>query len=98
MMFMLERNSQTMHAHLTQFANPLNHALHGPGVSKIWNLGTLAGRAALDVEIRRQAAIVAYMDNYRLMAFLALAAVPLALLLKLAKAQGSTGEVAVAME
>lgn len=97
-MFMLERNSQTMHAQLTQFANPLNHALHAPGVSRIWNLGTLAGRAALDGEIRRQAAIVAYMDNYHLMTFLALAAVPLALLLKSTKAQGSASEVAVAME
>jgi len=68
--FMLERNTQTMHAQLSQFANPLNGALHGPVVGHIWNLSSLAGRAALNGEITRQAAIVAYMDDYRLMAWL----------------------------
>jgi MFS transporter, DHA2 family, multidrug resistance protein len=96
-MFMLERNTQAMHAQLSQFANPLNPALHGPWVGRIWNLGTLAGRAALDGAINRQAVIVAYMDDYRMMAILALAAMPLVLLLRRAKSATSDEHV-MAME
>ena len=80
--FMLERNTQAMHAQLAQFATPQNPALHMPGVSQIWNLATLAGRAALDMEINRQAAIVAYVDDYRLMAIMAIVAAPLVILLR----------------
>ena len=96
-MFMLERNTQAMHAQLAQFANPLNPALRGPWVGQVWNLGTLAGRAALDAMINRQAVIVAYTDDYRLMAILALAAMPLVLLLRKAKGVASEEHV-MAME
>ena len=47
---------------------------------KVWDLSTL-GRAALNAEITRQAAIVAYIDDYWMMSLLALAAMPLVLLL-----------------
>ena len=97
-MFMLERNTQEMHAQLAQFANPLNRQLHGPVVSHLWSLGSLAGRAALNAEITRQAAIVAYIDDYRLMAILALAATPLVLLLRPAKHKAGDEELAMAME
>ena len=97
-MFMLERNTQTMHANLSQYANALNPALHTPAAQLWWNLNTLAGRAALDAEITRQAAIIAYIDDYRLMAILALCAMPLVLLLRPAKQQAGGEEMAMAME
>ncbi len=80
-MLMLERNSQIMHAQLSQFASPLNPALHAPFIAQIWNLKTLAGRAALNAEIGKQAEIIAYINDYKMLAILALAASPLVLLL-----------------
>ena len=80
-MFMLARNMQIMHAELVHNASPLNPALHAFPASQIWNLKTLAGRAALNMEITRQAEIIAYMNDYKLLAILALAAAPLVLLL-----------------
>jgi len=80
-MFMLARNIQTMHAELVHNASPLNPALRNFAADQIWNLKTLAGRAALNMEITKQAEIIAYMNDYKLLAILALAAAPLVLLL-----------------
>ena len=80
-MFMLARNVQVVHAELAQNATPFNPALRALPVEHFWNLKTLAGRAALNMEITRQAEIVAYMNDYKLLAILTLAAAPLVLLL-----------------
>ncbi|HMN71461.1 MAG TPA: DHA2 family efflux MFS transporter permease subunit [Rhodoblastus sp.] len=80
-MFMLARNMQIMHAELVHNASPLNPALRVFPADQIWNLKTLAGRAALNMEISKQAEIIAYMNDYKLLAILALAAAPLVLLL-----------------
>jgi len=64
----------------------------------IWNLSTLAGRAALDLEINRQAVIIAYMNDYKLLALLALAATPLVLLLRRSTAPVGAHAAAAAME
>lgn len=79
--FMLARNTQVVHAELARHANPLNAALQAPAIQQFWNLKTMAGRAALNMEITRQAEIIAYMNDYKLLALLALAAAPLVLLL-----------------
>ena len=79
--FMLARNTQAIHAELAQYANPLNPALRHFPVDRIWDLKTMAGRAALNMEITRQAEIIAYMNDYKVLAILALAAAPLVLLL-----------------
>ncbi|MFV0280108.1 MAG: DHA2 family efflux MFS transporter permease subunit [Rhodoblastus sp.] len=79
--FMLARNTQVVHSELAQYATPTNPALNMPNVETYWNLQTLAGRAALNAEITRQAQIIAYMNDYLLLAILALAAAPLVLLL-----------------
>ena len=73
---------QIVHADLAVNATPFNEALRQGGAAHIWNLTTLAGRAALDLEIQRQAAIIAYADDFKFMMFLALAALPLTLLLR----------------
>jgi hypothetical protein len=52
-------------------------------VRRIWNMTTTAlGRAALDAEITRQAAIIAYVDDYKFMMLIALAAMPIIFLLR----------------
>jgi DHA2 family multidrug resistance protein len=91
--FLLTRNTQVVHAELAGHVTPFNDALHLPEVARIWNMATVAGRAALDAEVTRQAAIVAYADDFKLMMIVALLALPLVLLLKPAKPRA--GEAAV---
>ncbi len=95
--FMLGHNTQVVHSQLAEYANPLNPALQG-AAGAIWNLSTLAGRAALDLEINRQAVIIAYMNDYKLLALLALAATPLVLLLRRSTAPVGAHAAAAAME
>jgi DHA2 family multidrug resistance protein len=80
--FLLGRNTQIMHAELAAYVTPFNAALHVPGVEQLWNLGTVAGRAALNAEITRQATVIAYADDFKLMMVIALAAAPFVLLLR----------------
>jgi DHA2 family multidrug resistance protein len=58
-------------------------------VQQVWNLGTTAGLAALNQEITRQAAMIAYLDDFKLMMLATLLALPLLLLLKPRRNAGS---------
>jgi MFS transporter, DHA2 family, multidrug resistance protein len=79
---MLARNIQVAHSDLAAHATPFNRALNHSGLSGIWNMHTRTGLAALDAEINRQAAMVAYIDDFRLIMLIALATLPLLLLLR----------------
>jgi DHA2 family multidrug resistance protein len=81
-LFLLSRNTQIMHSELVQHVTPYNEALQQPGVSQIWNLATVAGRLALNAEITRQALIIAYADDFKLMMIVALFAAPFIFLLQ----------------
>lgn len=100
--FLLTRNATVMHESLAGHVTPFNDALRHPEVSRFWSLGTAAGRAALDAEVTRQAVIVAYADDFRFMMFVAMAALPLLLLLKnprkQAKGPPPAGQAAAALE
>lgn len=79
---MLTRNMQTVHEELA------SHVTGGIGslvdfstIDRYQQLGQ-TGLAVIDAEVTRQAAMVAYIDDYYLMAWLCLAAVPLTLLMK----------------
>jgi DHA2 family multidrug resistance protein len=94
--FLLVRNTQAMHSAITEHVTPYNDALRDPFVSQIWNLATEAGRAALNSEITRQATIVAYGDDFKLMMIVALAVLPLVLLLR--RARQSSGPADAVLE
>src|SRR4051812_16936209 len=83
--FLLGRNTQIMHAELAAHVTPFNDALHMGGAARIWSLTSLAGRAALNGEITRQATIIAFNDDFKLMMIVAMTAMPLVLLLRRAK-------------
>lgn len=91
--FLLTRNTQVMHAALSEHATPFNQALRDPAISHIWNMATVAGRTALNGELTRQATIVAYANDFKLMMIIALVFVPFIFLLR--RAQPNTKEVAV---
>jgi DHA2 family multidrug resistance protein len=79
--FLLTRNTAVMHANLASHVTPFNIGLHVPGVSPLWDMTTLVGKAALNGEVTRQASVIAYANDYLLMMYVALASLPLALLL-----------------
>lgn len=81
-MFMLARNTQVAHADLSALVTPFNAALAHPAVQQGWDLATLSGRVALNAEITRQASIIAYANDFRLMMVVALLAMPMVLLLR----------------
>jgi DHA2 family multidrug resistance protein len=80
--FLLDRNTQIMHASLVDHVTAFNPLFRAPGVAAIWNLMTESGRAALNAEVTRQATAIAYRDDFKLMMLLVLAVSPLAFLLK----------------
>ena len=54
----------------------------------LWSPGAAAGLAALDAELTRQAAAIAYVNDFKLMTLVALAAMPLVLLFRLPRDDG----------
>jgi len=83
--FLLSRNTQIMHAEIAAHVTPFNEALRHPNVVHFWNLATIAGRMALNGEVTRQATIIAYSNDFKLMMIVALAAVPFVFLLRRAQ-------------
>jgi DHA2 family multidrug resistance protein len=79
---LLVRNTQIAHASLGAHVNYANPALQDAGVSSVYNLANGAGMTALNGEITRQAAMIAYVDDYWLMMILTLAVIPLLLLVR----------------
>jgi DHA2 family multidrug resistance protein len=55
-----------------------------PAIKQAWNPLTLPGRAALDEVITQQSTIIAYIDDFKLLMILCLAAIPLVILLRTA--------------
>jgi DHA2 family multidrug resistance protein len=85
--FLLTRNTQLVHAELAGQVTPFNDALAALAPGRIWNMATTLGRAALNAEVTKQAAVVAYANDFKLMMVVALVALPLIFLLRRAKAQ-----------
>jgi DHA2 family multidrug resistance protein len=79
---MLARNIQVAHSDLVAHVTMYNRALNQPGLGGFWNPHTKVGLAALDAEINRQAAMIAYLDDFKLFLIAMIAAAPLLLLLK----------------
>ena len=73
----LVRSTQHNHAELAEHASPFNEILtHGGG----WDLSSLSGLLAVNGELNRQAAMIAYVNDFHIMTLLAFAALPLILL------------------
>ena len=64
---LLATNTQRYHAVLTRHINPFNKLLHWPNVADAYPLDTQAGLAAANAEVTRQAAMIAYLDDFRLL-------------------------------
>jgi len=79
---LLTRNTQVNHADIVQHVTAVNRAFESPIIRRFWNPLTAAGRAALDATITQQAQIIAYIDDYKLLMILTIAAIPLLIIFK----------------
>jgi MFS transporter, DHA2 family, multidrug resistance protein len=94
----LARGTQINHAVLAERITPFNRALQLPEISKFWSMHTASGLASLDAEVTRQASMIAYLDDFKLMMIVTLCAVPLVMLLRRPPHQQRAQEPAGALE
>ena len=78
----LVRNNQANRADLVNFVSPFNEAIVHKPLPELWNLEAMSTLAALNSEITRQATLMAYANDFRLLTFITLACVPLAFLIR----------------
>jgi DHA2 family multidrug resistance protein len=93
--FLLAQNTQVVHAALAANVTPFNRMLQSGGAYLYWNSATSAGLNALNAEITRQASIVAYMDDFKLMLIVTLPAMLLLFLLRRPGSRGDTEQLVV---
>ncbi len=77
---LLASNTQINHALIAAQVNAFNRPLQTGNVSRIWDLHSILGTGLINAEVTRQAQIIAYVDDFKLMLVLALLVVPLLLL------------------
>jgi DHA2 family multidrug resistance protein len=79
---MLARNIQVAHSDITVHATMFNRMLNRAGTGGFYNLHSRLGLAALNAQINRQAAMIAYIDDFKLFLIAMVASAPLLLLLR----------------
>ena len=77
----LSQGIQINHAVFSQWINPFNYALQRAIESGAYDWSQVEGLTALNAEVTRQAATLAYLQDFRLMMWVTLSAFPLLLLL-----------------
>ncbi len=80
--YLLIRNQQINHATISSHVTAVNRNFDNSIVLHAWSPWTAGGRAALDQVVQMQASIISYIDDFKLMMILSLAAIPLILLLR----------------
>jgi MFS transporter, DHA2 family, multidrug resistance protein len=79
---LLQTNTQANHAMIAEAVSPFNRALQAGAASQFWNPESMHGIALLNQEITRQARIIAYVDDFKLMLVLAIIVLPLLFLVR----------------
>lgn len=98
MVTLLAQNIQINHAVLSESITPYNTALAQAG--SLWDVTSAAGAFALNAELNKQAAVIAYSNDFLLMFWVLLAVIPLAMLLRRPPRQTETadGEISTAVK
>ncbi len=79
---LLVRGTQANHAALAERITPYDPLFRAPHLPPAWSLADPAGMAALNAEVTRQAATIAYLNDFRLMTLVTLLVMPFLLLLR----------------
>jgi len=82
---LLIQNTQIVHSRLIENLRPDNLLAQAPLLAPPFSLTTPSGIAALNAEVTRQAAMVAYVNDYALMMMIVLLLIPLLLLVRRAR-------------
>ncbi|MBX6426573.1 MAG: DHA2 family efflux MFS transporter permease subunit [Variibacter sp.] len=72
----LSRMTTAMHARLSEYVTPFNDALQMPDVVRNLDLATDTGRALADAMLTKQAAFIAYANDFTLLTWLAIVSIP----------------------
>jgi DHA2 family multidrug resistance protein len=78
----LAENTQTVHSRLIETLRPDNPLINSPMFGTPYSLTAPSGVAALNAEVTRQAAMVAYIADFWILMVLCLVSIPLLLLLR----------------
>jgi DHA2 family multidrug resistance protein len=89
--FLLAQNTQIVHAQLAERITPFNRMAQTHGAYLLWNSATQAGLSALNAQITRQASIIAYIDDFKLLLLVCLPAAALLLLLRRPQSEQNRG-------
>jgi DHA2 family multidrug resistance protein len=89
MQTLLVRNTQIMHARLAEHVVPYGTALRESG----YDAATSHGLAALNASVTRQASMIAYNNDFKLLLVMTLAVMPLLLMLRAGRRQGGGTQV-----
>ena len=79
---LLSRNTTKIHSDLVQYIRPDNPLAHPPFVSSAMTFANQRGLALFDGLATQQASMVAYIDDFRLMLWITLIAVPMLLIMR----------------
>ncbi|HEX3864417.1 MAG TPA: MDR family MFS transporter [Stellaceae bacterium] len=83
----LTQNTQIVHSRLVEWLRPDNPLARAPFMRAPFDLTTAHGIAALNSEVTRQAAMIAYIDDFLLMLIVILCTLPLLLLVRVSRRQ-----------
>ena len=78
----LVRSTVSSHAALVERITYANPAWSNPAIASAFDTARKSGAAALDALITQQASMIAYINDFRLLLYLTLAAIPLLLLIR----------------
>lgn len=88
---LLAQNTQVNHADMANVMTPFSAGLQSPWLPQVWNWHTTPGVVALNGEVTRQAATIAYLNDFTFMMWVTLLSAPLLLLLRKPRAPASAG-------
>lgn len=76
------RNVQINRASLVERVSPYNESMSGDALPQAWSLDQAAGLSTLSREIDKQAAMIAYVDDFALIALMTVISIPIVALLR----------------
>ena len=95
---LLSQYTQINHAILSERISPYNPMMQAPYRPEMWDPAQPAGLAALDAVVTRQAATIAYLNDFRFMMYVTLLAIPLILLLRKPRRAAPAAALAAAVD
>ena len=87
---LISRYTQVNHEVLSRNVSELNPLLRPDQAPPGWDIGTAQGLALAEGEVTRQAASIAYLNDFKLMMYMTILALPLLLLLRVKKNGGAS--------